>query len=139
MLEKSIGTNNFNEGLTKYLKKFAYENAETDDLLDSLQHEVGDKTNVKEFMNTWTKQMGFPVINVKKLNFTNYFLTQKRFLENPGAKYKREDSPYSYRWTIPVTYITSKNSTPTLVWFDKDTENREFDNVLHKTILFTNL
>lgn len=31
-----------------------------------------------------------------------------------------------YRWTIPITYITNKISTPTLVWFDKDAKDRKY-------------
>ena len=79
-------------------------------------------------MDTWTRQMGFPVVNVRKFKFT-YTLTQKRFLENSEASFDPSDSEFGYKWTIPITYITSENSTPSMVWFDKDAENR-------KTIFF---
>lgn len=121
MLENSIGTDNFYEGVSNYLKKYSFANAVTHDLLESLQSTIGDKINLKEIMNTWTRQMGLPVVNVKKQNFS-YILTQKRFLANPKAKFNLNDSPYFYKWTIPITYITSKNSTPTVVWFDKDAD-----------------
>lgn len=125
MLENFVGTDNFYNGVTKYLKKYSYGNAETDDLLKILQSTVGDKINVNAIMDTWTRQMGFPVVNVKKHKFT-YILTQKRFLANSEAKFNPEDSPYYYKWTIPITYTTSENSTPTMVWFDKDASDRQY-------------
>lgn len=35
-------------------------------------------------MSTWTKQSGFPVVNVERISKTQYRLTQKRFLSNPS-------------------------------------------------------
>lgn len=34
-------------------------------------------------MDTWTKQMGFPVVNVTKRSDTQFELTQTRFFSNP--------------------------------------------------------
>lgn len=46
-------------------------------------------------MGTWTKQMGFPVVTVKKLSETQYELTQKRFFSNPdNAEQEYTDSEY---------------------------------------------
>lgn len=70
-------------------------------------------------MATWTKQSGYPVVNVEKISPTQYKLTQKRFLSNPGkAGSLPNDSVYKYRWTIPITYTTSNNSNQAkLQWF----------------------
>lgn len=46
-------------------------------------------------MDTWTKQMGFPVVTVEKRSDTSYVLTQKRFFSNPdNAKESYTDSDY---------------------------------------------
>ena len=124
MLENFVGSDVFYAGVTKYLKKFAYENAETSDLFKMVQNTLGDQINISAIMDTWTRQMGFPVVNVTKHKFT-YILTQKRFLGNPNSSFDASESPFGYKWTIPITYITSENSTSTLIWFDKDASNRK--------------
>ncbi|XP_029160957.1 glutamyl aminopeptidase-like isoform X2 [Nylanderia fulva] len=119
MMENFIGSNVFYNAIGIYLKKYAYMNAKSADLFDILQDAVGSKLNITTIMNTWTQQEGFPVINVQRSENT-YILTQKRFLQNSGTKYDPSKSAFKYRWTIPITYITNRNDTPTLIWFDKD-------------------
>ncbi|XP_014211540.1 glutamyl aminopeptidase [Copidosoma floridanum] len=122
MLERTLGSDTFFTGTTMYLKKFSYGNAETKDFFNMLQKNVKDQVNIQGFMNTWTIQMGFPVVNVAK-DGSKYTLTQKRFLSYANAKCNESESKFGYKWTIPITYVTSKNSTPTLIWFDKDASN----------------
>ncbi|KAG7213582.1 hypothetical protein KM043_002837 [Ampulex compressa] len=119
MMENFIGSDIFYAGITTYLNKFAYQNAETADLFKILQDAVGSEINITEIMDTWTRQKGFPVVNVKKSG-NIYTLTQKRFLADPDAVSDPSESDYGYKWTIPITYITNRTSTPKLVWFDKD-------------------
>uniref|UniRef100_M8AI14 Aminopeptidase 2, mitochondrial n=1 Tax=Aegilops tauschii TaxID=37682 RepID=M8AI14_AEGTA len=49
--------------LKKYIQKYAYSNAKTEDLWVVLEEETGEP--FKDFMSTWTKQPGFPIINIK--------------------------------------------------------------------------
>ncbi|KAG5331089.1 AMPE aminopeptidase, partial [Acromyrmex charruanus] len=119
MMENFFGSDVFFSAISTYLNKYAYENAETADLFEVLQDAVGNKLNVTAIMDTWTRQEGFPVVNVKKFG-NNYTLTQKRFLDDQDAKSDPSKSSYGYRWTIPIVYITNRNEVPTLVWFDKD-------------------
>ncbi|KAK2575060.1 hypothetical protein KPH14_008800 [Odynerus spinipes] len=119
MMENFVGADSFYAGITTYLNKFAYQNAETADLFNILQDNVGKEINVTEIMDTWTRQKGFPVVNVRKLE-NKYVLTQKRFLIDPDAQIDPSDSEYGYKWTIPITYITNKSSKSTLVWFDRN-------------------
>ncbi|XP_011637436.2 LOW QUALITY PROTEIN: glutamyl aminopeptidase-like [Pogonomyrmex barbatus] len=120
MMEDFLGNNIFYGAISAYLKKHAYLNTETKDLFDILQDAVGIKLNITDIMDTWTRQEGYPVINVKKNVNKTYTLTQKRFLADQDAKSDPAKSDYGYRWTIPITYITDKNAKPTLIWFDKD-------------------
>ncbi|XP_044586424.1 glutamyl aminopeptidase isoform X2 [Cotesia glomerata] len=119
MLDNFIGTEAFDAGITTYLNQHAYNNAETADLFKILQESTKSNINITAIMDTWTRQMGFPVVNVVKTGL-NITLTQKRFLLDPEATCDPQESDYGYKWTIPITYVTSKNDTPTLVWFDKD-------------------
>nr|XP_031842296.1 glutamyl aminopeptidase-like [Nomia melanderi]XP_031842297.1 glutamyl aminopeptidase-like [Nomia melanderi]XP_031842298.1 glutamyl aminopeptidase-like [Nomia melanderi]XP_031842299.1 glutamyl aminopeptidase-like [Nomia melanderi] len=119
MMEHFIKADAFYFGIYRYLDKFTYGNAETADLFKILENVSPVRLNVTEIMDTWTRQMGFPVVNVKKSE-NKYILTQKRFLADPDAEFDSSDSEYGYKWTIPITYITNKTSEPTLVWFDKN-------------------
>lgn len=50
--------------------------------------------DVKTIMDTWTLQMGFPVVTIKRVGKTNKATaTQKHFLLDPNAEVK-EPSPY---------------------------------------------
>lgn len=117
MMEDFVGETNFQQSVTNYLNNHAFGNAVTDDLLSEI-----DKLNlgfdIKHIMGTWTKQMGFPVVTVRKLSDTQYELTQKRFFSNPdNANETALESDYNYRWYIPITYQT--DSVPlTRNWFD---------------------
>ncbi|XP_012276537.1 glutamyl aminopeptidase [Orussus abietinus] len=122
MLNNFVGSDVFNAGITAYLKKYEYANAKTEDLFNILQDAVGSKLNVTNIMDTWTRQMGFPVVEVVK-NGNSYVLKQKRFLADSELKFDPTESQFGYKWTIPITYITNKNPTPTLLWFDRNDDN----------------
>lgn len=124
MLENFVGTEVFYNSVTKYLKKHAFQNAETIDLFTVIQETCGNQINIISIMDTWTRQMGFPVVDVAK-HKNMFTLTQKRFLAKANTTFDPSESPFGYKWTIPITYTTSKNSEPTLIWFDKDANNRE--------------
>ncbi|XP_020619542.1 glutamyl aminopeptidase-like [Orbicella faveolata] len=111
MLEAYLGKEVFRKGLKHYLEKFEYANAKTEDLWTVLGEEScvqGRCVDVKHMMNTWTLQMGYPIVDIRYSRDDTYIITQERFLYYTGAnitsKYK---SPYGYKWFVPVTYITS--------------------------------
>lgn len=93
MLEDAVGEEVFQAGVTSYLKAHEYGNAVTQDLLKEIQEIYGDVLNVTEFMNTWTVQMGYPVINVTE-DGDNYVLTQTQYLTDPESAEVPESSPY---------------------------------------------
>lgn len=57
---------------------------------------VNGKYDVDNIMDTWTRQMGFPVVTVKHIKGNSYRLVQERFLLNPEDKYNPESSKYQY-------------------------------------------
>ncbi|XP_023019130.2 aminopeptidase A isoform X4 [Leptinotarsa decemlineata] len=105
MLESTVGEANFQEGVKNYLNKFAYSNAVTKDFLTEIQNVVGNKLNVAELMDTFTVQMGYPILTAT-VSGDNYTFTQKRFLKDPKAEYNESETTYKYKWTVPVTYVT---------------------------------
>ncbi|XP_038214671.1 glutamyl aminopeptidase-like isoform X1 [Zerene cesonia] len=129
MLEGFIGEENFREGVSEYLQKYKFGNTVTPELLMCLEpHFKKDNSNLslQYIMDTWTKQMGYPLINVKpKIGTKNtYVLTQSRFLLDPNATYN-DDSDFHYKWFIPITYTTSKGQNQSILWFPDTAENVE--------------
>ncbi|XP_059162409.1 endoplasmic reticulum aminopeptidase 1-like isoform X2 [Physella acuta] len=133
MLQSVIGEADFKNGLTSYLRKHEYGNAETKDLWDAFEEasnlDAGLKVSV--VMDTWTKQMGYPVVTVVREK-GKLLLTQERFLimnvshNHSVSSYK---SPYNYKWYIPFTYSTSANpSRQSLVWMMKDSASVDLPN-----------
>ncbi len=53
----------FKKGVNEYLEKFKFKNTVSEDLWDALT--ASSKKPVKEMMEMWTKQTGYPVIKVK--------------------------------------------------------------------------
>lgn len=94
MLEAFMGEENFAKGLHSYLNTHQYRNAETADLWRSLQDYAPSGVNVAKVMDTWTRQMGFPVVTVNRTGPGKYELSQKRFLSNPEASYDPSTSKY---------------------------------------------
>ncbi|PFX22374.1 Glutamyl aminopeptidase [Stylophora pistillata] len=111
MLEAYLGKEIFRKGLKRYLKRFEYANANTMKLWAALREEScyqGRCVDVDHMMNTWTLQMGYPVINIRHSTGDQYSVSQERFLYRSDANITTEyRSPYNYKWFIPLTYITS--------------------------------
>uniref|UniRef100_A0AAY5EE32 Aminopeptidase n=1 Tax=Electrophorus electricus TaxID=8005 RepID=A0AAY5EE32_ELEEL len=82
MLEYWMGRDKFRDGCRKYLKDFTFQNANTSDFWKA-QAEVSQYP-VADVMDTWTKQMGYPVLSLTS-TATGTTLTQERFLLNPNA------------------------------------------------------
>ncbi|RXM30224.1 Glutamyl aminopeptidase [Acipenser ruthenus] len=114
MLQDWISPEHFQTGCQNYLKDFQFKNAKTDNFWESLAKVSGKP--VKEVMDTWTKQMGFPLLNVSE----SYSMTQKRFLLDPKADITQPPTDLGadlldYQHALNLTkYLT--NETEYLVW-----------------------
>nr|XP_053644189.1 aminopeptidase N-like [Cherax quadricarinatus] len=117
------------KGLSNYLNGLKYKSAEQDDLwhyLTEAAHEdaaLPSGMTVKKVMDTWTLQMGYPVIKVvRSSDGTSATLTQERFLL---VKNENSSDTHDYKWWVPLTYTsqdnTNFNNTQTQVWM-KDSE-----------------
>lgn len=92
MLQIYLGDDKFQKSLSKYIKRYAWKNAKTDDLWAVISEESGTQINL--MMDTWTKQMGYPVISVKSRDNAVEF-EQSHFLLSG----QHSDS----QWIIPIT------------------------------------
>lgn len=92
MLEDFLGEEEFKNGITSFLNHFKFANAVTQDLWNELQA-VAKEVNITHIMNTWTRQMGYPVVTVIRGPNGAFTLEQKRFLSDPEAN-STSSSPY---------------------------------------------
>ncbi|XP_067278034.1 glutamyl aminopeptidase [Pseudorasbora parva] len=108
MLEDLLGRDKFRDGCRQYLKTYPFQNAKTADFWKALADESG--LPVADIMDTWTKQMGYPVLNLTNTD-AEAKLTQNRFLLDPNADPSQPTTSLGYKWTIPVKCSTfdSKN------------------------------
>jgi aminopeptidase N len=82
--------------------------------------------DVKSIMDTWTLQMGFPVVTITRNYQQNTAkITQQRFIIGKTNE-NQEDTKYS--WWIPITYTspggTFENSKP-LLWLAEGERTKE--------------
>ena len=114
MIENFMTEDKLKLGVSNYLKKFEYSNAETQDLWQSLSEVWTDSTKdltISEIMESWTTKSGFPVVH-----FDGKVLKQKRFLLNTEA------NPDSTLWHVPISiyYPRNESSKPSTIpdyWF----------------------
>uniref|UniRef100_A0A8C5IXU1 Puromycin-sensitive aminopeptidase n=1 Tax=Junco hyemalis TaxID=40217 RepID=A0A8C5IXU1_JUNHY len=107
MLHDYIGDEDFRKGMNLYLTKFQQRNAATEDLWESLEKASGKP--IAAVMNTWTKQMGFPLIYVEAEQQEDdkvLKLVQKKFCAS--GPYTGEDFPM---WMVPISICTSEDPT----------------------------
>eukprot|EP00111_Clytia_hemisphaerica_P010712 TCONS_00031279-protein len=107
MLDYYLGVDLFKAGLKEYLTTNQYKGATVGDLWKAFDQVTG--RNITSIMETWTRQMGFPVITITKTT-DGFDLTQKHFLVDPQANVTRK-SPFNYQWKIPFMYALSNNLT----------------------------
>lgn len=84
MISTYLGEDTFLEGVRRYLKKHAYGNTVTGDLWASLSDASGKP--VEGVMDTWTKNVGFPVVTVTEKDDKTIHVKQNRFLRTADVK-----------------------------------------------------
>ena len=81
MLEQFLGPESFQRGLQGYLSSHQYGNARTEDLWSALEASSGQP--VRSIMDSWTKQMGYPVLQVETTGAPaqrELIISQERFV-----------------------------------------------------------
>ncbi|XBJ13104.1 hypothetical protein VPH35_017509 [Triticum aestivum] len=92
MLQSFLGAKRFQKALASYVKKYAYSNAKTEDLWTVIEEETGEP--FKDLMTPWTKEPGYPVINVKH---------EGEHIQLEQAKFELDGSSRSSLWDVPIT------------------------------------
>jgi len=134
MMANYLGLSTFNKGIAAYLHANAFKNANQDTLWGFLTAAgQADKTlvgvTVKQVMDTWTVQMGYPVVTINRSYDGTGHATvrQERFLLNPLDQANLTD-PKSYKWWIPFSCTTAQqgfNKTTPDLWMSPSMAGRE--------------
>uniref|UniRef100_A0A8C3P3M9 Aminopeptidase n=1 Tax=Cyanoderma ruficeps TaxID=181631 RepID=A0A8C3P3M9_9PASS len=104
-----------------YLKEFSFSNANQDDLWTHIQmvvdaqDEVQLPAPVKQIMDSWTCQNGFPVLT---LNLTTGTISQEQFFNKNNRK---STDSFNNTWIIPISWMRNGSSQP-LTWLDKSSK-----------------
>src|SRR3989344_1648077 len=98
MIAEYLGERDFQKGLSLYLKRHSYGNAETKDLWQDLE-EVSGKP-VGKIMADWTKQSGYPILSVHKTG-KGFEFNQSRFFMSPISRKSSKDKTL---WNVPVIW-----------------------------------
>jgi aminopeptidase N len=127
----------FRAGLTRYLEKFAYGNADSDDLwaaLDAAALADGQDVKLAEIMPGWTDKMGYPYVSLELAEGGGggYVAKQRRFLLSAQA----DPTPLeaAYKWDIELSFVRERgNTVPTEQWLRPalDSVNVEYDAATH--------
>ena len=122
MIYTVMNESTFFHGVSNYLKNFIYSNAVQDELWAFLTNVTNPAKlggySIKQIMDTWTLQEGYPVLMVTR-DYANNALTlkQKRFLLDPnspnhGSIYFNPFGSLKFQWYIPYDYLIADNLSP---------------------------
>jgi puromycin-sensitive aminopeptidase len=115
MLEQYLGAEEFRKGISLYLRKHEYDNAETTDLWDAL--EESSRQPVRTLMDSWVFQPGHPLILVRT-DERGVILSQQLF------QYLQDGLDGNRRWHVPI-FLKARTAnglhTQTLLLTDQET------------------
>ncbi|CAM4557088.1 unnamed protein product [Lepidochelys olivacea] len=120
MLSSFLTERLFNKALNSYLKAFSFSSVNQDDLWTHIQmvvdaqNEVQLPASVKNIMDSWTCQNGFPVLT---LNLSTGIISQEQFYN----KRTENNTTYNNTWIVPISWIRNGSAQP-LVWLDKSSK-----------------
>jgi puromycin-sensitive aminopeptidase len=102
MLEQYLGEDTFRDGIRHYLSEHQYSNTETTDLWDAIEASSGEP--VRQIMDTWIFQGGYPVVEVELAGDRTLRLRQERFRYPLDGDEPDSSGP---TWAVPILYTWS--------------------------------
>ncbi|XP_068631162.1 aminopeptidase N-like [Battus philenor] len=145
MLNHTISEELFHKGLTIYLNNWKYSNAVENDLWQAMDDAMKGNTTLQhlsivDFMNTWTRQPGYPVVKVERNYETGQVhLSQNLFTSNNDPYKNMEDQ----LWHIPISFTTmdvpKRNwTTRPRIWLNDRTASADL-NINDTQALYVNI
>ncbi|KAL2717324.1 putative aminopeptidase-2 [Vespula squamosa] len=107
MIEKTYGSDVFYAALHEYLEARKFSVATPEDLYAAISSQLPDQTSasrINKFLDSWTTQVGYPVVNVTIDSSGWATLSQERFfLRNEKGE------SVDKIWQIPITWTSEKD------------------------------
>jgi puromycin-sensitive aminopeptidase len=109
MLEQYLGETEFRDGIRRYLSTHQFGNTETTDLWDAIEASTGEP--VRQIMDTWIFQGGYPVVEVELIGTRTLRLHQERFRFAVDEDHTADDDTL---WAIPIRFTYSNGNERTM-------------------------
>lgn len=133
LLEGILTTDTFRRGMTRHLTTHQYDTATTDDLWailsqqaadDGITNPDGSALDMKERMDPWLNQMGFPLITITRNGDGTATASRSQYL-SPANQIMETPSQWNYAWHVPLTVVTADSppadwNRPPVAWIDID-------------------
>ncbi|KAJ8923593.1 hypothetical protein NQ315_010172 [Exocentrus adspersus] len=130
MLANFLQDETLRNGLTDYLDTYKHTNVDVKDLWNAFSRNTNHTLDVKAILETWTNQMGFPLITITREG-NEIVATQERYLvtvESSNSSVRSlPKSKYEYKWYVPLTYFTSNDSEVKQIWMNMTDVRFELD------------
>ncbi|XP_040577024.1 aminopeptidase N isoform X2 [Lepeophtheirus salmonis] len=124
MMSDFIGEETLKIALRTYVAKFAYKSVDEDDFLHVVL-ETAPNSNIKDIVKSWTRQGGFPMVNVSiDYDSGKITVTQERFLFDSHTNVTKIQ-----KWWIPLRYkaIAESETEVKTVWMDNTERSKVFE------------
>jgi aminopeptidase N len=110
MMSMFLGEKIFQKGIRNYLKELSYDSATQEDLWRYLSYAGNNQIDVEKIMNGWTKQPGYPIVEINR-EYTSNEGRQQRI--NNGSSMIIKQQPFSLfsstnkqeKWWIPFKFF----------------------------------
>ena len=138
MLYSTFGREVMRKGLSFYLNQFKYSNAETQDLWEALQKVTETRRSIREFMERFTKQKGFPLISVyeeqSESQLRTLHVTQQKFSANGQTPEPGNNS----LWFVPLVITNTPINRTIQVWLENNQTEVQIKGINSSTWLVLN-
>ncbi|XP_045481382.1 endoplasmic reticulum aminopeptidase 2-like isoform X3 [Harmonia axyridis] len=108
--------------LNDYLNIYKFKTAETKDFWNVFSKNTNQSLEVKNIMDTWTNQMGFPLITLIREGNETLAVQERFLLTTESTNHTIRSLPkskYDYKWYVPLTYYTDMEPELTnMVWMN---------------------
>jgi puromycin-sensitive aminopeptidase len=102
MLEQYLGEDSFRDGIRHYLSLHQYSNTETTDLWDAIEESSGEP--VRQIMDTWIFQGGYPVVEAELVGDRTLRLRQEQFRYPVDGDDTTNGPSTEPTWAVPILY-----------------------------------
>jgi puromycin-sensitive aminopeptidase len=112
MLQKFVGEERFKSGMNHFIANHAYKSGGTEDLYGTLEEIV--HRPISNMMNSWTKQMGYPLLRIVssryEMNQRSVVISQEKFWSDPLGRENKQLNK-EYLWAVPIAISLGSNPT----------------------------